>query len=98
MTTVSERRIIREIDDDCKNNVANVPPGGSPISGILKGGRLWKQTSFDSSNMNRNNDNQQVLFYSTRRIFRINYEICLTLYDIDTPVIYEAYFDIRNSL
>ncbi|KAK9869598.1 hypothetical protein WA026_003346 [Henosepilachna vigintioctopunctata] len=26
----------------------NVPPGGSPISGILKGGKLWKQPSLDN--------------------------------------------------
>lgn len=70
MTTVSERRIIREIDEEPKNiySTTNVPPGGSPISGILKGGRLWKQTSLDSTNPNKN-DNQQV------KLIRINYYI-----------------------
>ncbi|XP_045472277.1 uncharacterized protein LOC123679011 [Harmonia axyridis] len=28
----------------------NVPAGGSPISGILKGGKLWKQSSLDGGN------------------------------------------------
>lgn len=62
MTTVSERRIFREIDDDKNATQKLIPPGGSPISGILKGGRLWKQSSLDSTNMNRNDQVSKMAF------------------------------------
>lgn len=73
MTTVSERRIIREIEDD-KNATQKliIPPGGSPISGILKGGRLWKQSSLDSTNVNKND---QVCLFALRFQFAIKDKI-----------------------
>lgn len=45
MTTVTEQRILKEAEDERKHSCSSpsVPPGGSPISGILKGGKLWKQ-------------------------------------------------------
>ncbi|KRT84994.1 hypothetical protein AMK59_1488, partial [Oryctes borbonicus] len=43
MTTVTERQMVKEIEDRKSSPTLNIPPGGSPISGILKGGRLWKQ-------------------------------------------------------
>lgn len=49
MTTVTEQRVMREVhqDEEAVGRRNPVPPGGSPISGILKGGRLWKQQSVD---------------------------------------------------
>lgn len=45
MTTVTEQRILKEAEEERKHSCSSpsVPPGGSPISGILKGGKLWKQ-------------------------------------------------------
>ncbi|KAK5646938.1 hypothetical protein RI129_005402 [Pyrocoelia pectoralis] len=52
MTTVTERQITREIEDDKqRSNSPNLSQIGSPISGILKGGRLWKQQSQEINNM-----------------------------------------------
>lgn len=51
MTTVTERRIMREMKDDKQRPASPTHlSGGSPISGILKGGRLWKQHSQDMNN------------------------------------------------
>lgn len=41
---------MREVEEGAPgsdNPIPCLPPGGSPISGILKGGRLWKQPSLD---------------------------------------------------
>lgn len=62
MTTVSERRVMREAEENVRvesPGVPNLPSGGSPISGILKGGRLWKQGSLET-NSSRNVEPQQV--------------------------------------
>lgn len=48
MTTVTEQRILREVEEERKTP-PNVVPGGSPINGILKGGKLWKQQSVEAS-------------------------------------------------
>ncbi|KAJ3655139.1 hypothetical protein Zmor_014277 [Zophobas morio] len=49
MTTVTEQRILREVEDERKTPTLSVAPGGSPINGILKGGKLWKQQSVEMS-------------------------------------------------
>lgn len=49
MTTVTEHRIINETED-IERKIPS-PSVGSPISGILKGGRLWKQQSLDVGNV-----------------------------------------------
>lgn len=51
MTTVTERRLVREVEDSSPVDTSPSPSiqsggglgSGSPISGILKGGKLWKQ-------------------------------------------------------
>lgn len=73
MTTVTERRTVREVEESVKTSgeVSPAPspcsspalPTGSPISGILKGGKLWKQQSQDVTNIQvqpKPNDNVQV--------------------------------------
>lgn len=63
MTTVTEQRILREAEEDRKSaSNANLVPGGSPINGILKGGKLWKQQSLDG-NTNKAPETQQVSFF-----------------------------------
>lgn len=54
-------------DHEFSNNPgAGMPPGGgSPISGILKGGRLWKQHSGEANN-GKNFELQQVNTYNYR--------------------------------
>nr|XP_022914286.1 uncharacterized protein LOC111424825 [Onthophagus taurus]XP_022914287.1 uncharacterized protein LOC111424825 [Onthophagus taurus] len=68
MTTVSERQIMKEAEEKSQSPspapsiTPSVPPSGSPISGILKGGRLWKQTSTENNtitNLNKNQDLHQ---------------------------------------
>lgn len=52
MTSVTEQRILREIEDEerrAKTPSPSLPIGGSPISGILKGGRLWKPQTFEAN-------------------------------------------------
>jgi hypothetical protein len=49
MTTVTEQRILREVEEERKNSNSNIIPGGSPINGILKGGKLWKQQSIEAN-------------------------------------------------
>lgn len=52
MTSVTEQRILREMEDEerkTKTPSPSLPIGGSPISGILKGGRLWKPQTLDAS-------------------------------------------------
>ncbi|RZC33752.1 uncharacterized protein BDFB_001067, partial [Asbolus verrucosus] len=49
MTTVTEQRILREVEEERKTSNLNAVPGGSPINGILKGGRLWKQQSLEAN-------------------------------------------------
>ena len=52
MSTMTERRIIKEVDEELKKSSQSPgPSGGSPISGILKGGRLWKQPSSEIGNV-----------------------------------------------
>lgn len=56
MTTVTEQRILKEAEEERKHSALNpnVPPGGSPVSGILKGGKLWKQQgSLEASGTNK---------------------------------------------
>ncbi|KAK4880275.1 hypothetical protein RN001_008421 [Aquatica leii] len=55
--TVAERQVMRE-DDDKRSISPSHLQIGSPISGILKGGRLWKQHSQDLNNF-RNIELQQ---------------------------------------
>ncbi|KAF5281289.1 hypothetical protein FQA39_LY05175 [Lamprigera yunnana] len=59
MTLSHERQTMREVDEDKHCSSPNLSQIGSPISGILKGGRLWKQHSQDINN-SRNLDVQQV--------------------------------------
>ncbi|KYB27687.1 hypothetical protein TcasGA2_TC010445 [Tribolium castaneum] len=49
MTTVTEQRILREIEEERKTPPTNAVAGGSPINGILKGGKLWKQQSIEAT-------------------------------------------------
>lgn len=60
MTTVTERQVIKEIEERKSSPTPTVPPGGSPISGILKGGRLWKQSGAEINNQPKVSDLQQV--------------------------------------
>lgn len=57
MTTVTEQRILKEaVEEERKHNSLSpsVPLGGSPISGILKGGKLWKQQgSLETNGVNK---------------------------------------------
>ncbi|XP_076270715.1 uncharacterized protein LOC143202797 isoform X2 [Rhynchophorus ferrugineus] len=48
MTTVTQQQFLREAE----NEKTPHPPGGSPISGILKGGKLWKMQSQQSVDTN----------------------------------------------
>lgn len=78
MTTVSERRIMREIEDEAKASspTPSLPPGGSPISGILKGGKLWKQSSLESANTLKIEVQQVKIFICilrTKKNVRITY-------------------------
>lgn len=61
MTTVTEQRILKEAEEERRGSPSpSLPqPGGSPISGILKGGRLWKQQSSET-NAPRGSETQQV--------------------------------------
>lgn len=56
---------MREIEDEAKapSPTPSLPPGGSPISGILKGGKLWKQSSLESANTMRIEVQQVKMFY-----------------------------------
>ncbi|XP_060517058.1 uncharacterized protein LOC132696321 [Cylas formicarius] len=50
MTTVTQQQILREAEEEKKHLSQNSQfPNGSPIAGILKGGRLWKQQSNDGN-------------------------------------------------
>lgn len=52
MTSVTEQRILREMEDDerkVNTPSPSLPVGGSPISGILKGGRLWKPQTLEAN-------------------------------------------------
>ncbi|XP_044267297.1 uncharacterized protein LOC123013053 [Tribolium madens] len=50
MTSVTEQRILREVEEERKTPpINNAVAGGSPINGILKGGKLWKQQSIEAS-------------------------------------------------
>lgn len=60
MTTVSERQAIKELEEKKSSPLLNIPPGGSPISGILKGGKLWKQGGTEINNQVKVPDLQQV--------------------------------------
>lgn len=48
MTTVTEQRVLREVEEEQKSPLVNIS-SGSPINGILKGGKLWKQQSIESN-------------------------------------------------
>ncbi|XP_030746755.1 uncharacterized protein LOC115875438 isoform X2 [Sitophilus oryzae] len=50
MSTVTQQQILRDAENDRYSHQSsqNYQPGGSPISGILKGGKLWKQQSQQS--------------------------------------------------
>ncbi|CAH0558337.1 unnamed protein product [Brassicogethes aeneus] len=54
MTTTTEQRMLREVqqqeEETRRKTPSPLPNPGSPISGILKGGRLWKQQSLDMQN------------------------------------------------
>lgn len=74
MTTVTEQRILREAEEDRKSaSNANLVPGGSPINGILKGGKLWKQQSLDG-NTNKAPEMQQVSFF-LKKLLSINFNL-----------------------
>lgn len=60
MTTATERQVIQDVEERKSSPTPNVPPGGSPISGILKGGRLWKQSGVEINNQGKVSDLQQV--------------------------------------
>lgn len=52
MTSVTEQRILREMEDEdrrIKTPSPSLPIGGSPMNGILKGGRLWKPQSLEAN-------------------------------------------------
>ncbi|XP_075213658.1 uncharacterized protein LOC142319869 [Lycorma delicatula] len=50
MTTVTERRIVREADDQqVQRKTDSGIDGDGKLSGILKGGKLWKSTDSDDS-------------------------------------------------
>ncbi|KAF7263447.1 hypothetical protein GWI33_002280, partial [Rhynchophorus ferrugineus] len=48
MTTVTQQQFLREAENEKTPHL----PGGSPISGILKGGKLWKMQSQQSVDTN----------------------------------------------
>ncbi|XP_030767897.1 uncharacterized protein LOC115891547 isoform X2 [Sitophilus oryzae] len=59
MSTVTQQQILRDAENDRYSHQSsqNYQPGGSPISGILKGGKLWKQQSQQSMDISsRGND------------------------------------------
>lgn len=75
MTTVTERRLVREVEDTPgAPSASDTSPSpslqgtGSPISGILKGGKLWKQQNITDGSIgppsaqvtNKASDNVQV--------------------------------------
>lgn len=72
MTTVTERRIVREADHGPRRSRSPPPDTDSNISGILKGGRLWKtgespQTSLSEADEPSDEvDKRSVHFYENK--------------------------------
>ncbi|KAJ8964243.1 hypothetical protein NQ314_005030 [Rhamnusium bicolor] len=54
MTSIKEQNILHDICDDNINSSPNLPSDGSPVSGILKGGLLWKHQEVNSTNDDEN--------------------------------------------
>lgn len=72
MTTVTERRIVREADHEPRRSRSPPLDTDSKLSGILKGGKLWKtadspQTSFsEADDLSDDVDKRNVRFYENQ--------------------------------
>ncbi|PNF29081.1 hypothetical protein B7P43_G12619 [Cryptotermes secundus] len=78
MTTVTERRIVREADREPSRTRSPPPDTDSKLSGILKGGKFWKtgespQTSFsEADDQSDEVDKRYVRFYENHDGNRTN--------------------------
>lgn len=93
MTTVTERRLVREVEDTSPLDTSPSPSiqsggsagVGSPISGILKGGKLWKQQSGADTPvpvgtpLNKASENLQVGKKFTKWIVKLSTSVILKL-------------------